>query len=96
MAENAKQRRMRSRRDEQPIVRRRQGAAAQPVRRGVLVRLHAAEALVTHQRYEIAPDSFEPILHAIEQLWIVGLGREIHREINDLGVARHQAMRPPR
>ncbi len=87
---------MRPGRDEQPVLRRHQGSAAQPVRCRVLIRLHAAEALITHQRHEIASDRFEPVLHAIEQLRIVGLGWEIHGEIDDLRMPRHRAVRTPR
>jgi hypothetical protein len=95
-AEDAEQRGMRARCDEQAILRRHQRAAAEPVRGGVLVGLHAAKTLVTHQRDKIAPDRFEAVLHAVQQLRIVGLGRQVHREVDDLRMARHRGVHAPR
>ena len=81
-------------RDEQPILLRNQRAMSQPMRRRVLVGLHAAETLIAHQINQIAAERLQAVLHAVEQFGIVGLGRQVHRQIDDLRVARHRAVPP--
>ena len=83
-AENSEEGRMRTRRDEQPLLLRNQRAVPQPMRCRFLVRLHPAKTLIAHQINKIAAERFQPVLHAIEQFRIVGLGRKIHRQIDDL------------
>ncbi len=56
--------------------------------------MDAAETLIAHQINKIAPKRFEAVLHAIEQFGIVRLGRKIHRQIDDLRMARHRAVTP--
>jgi hypothetical protein len=78
--------------DEQSVLRRNKRPVPEPMRCRILVRLHAAKALIAHQINQIAAERFEAVLHAIKKLRVVGLGRKIHRQIDDLGVTRDRTV----
>jgi hypothetical protein len=86
---------MRTGRNEQAILKRNEGAAAEPVRGRVLVGLHAAEALIAQKRDEVAADDFQTVLHAIEELRIIRLGRQIHRQVDDFRMTSHWTVPTP-
>ena len=87
--EDAEQRRMRAGRHENSFLRRHQCAPAKPARRGVLVGLGAAKTLVAQQRNDIARHEFHARLHALDQVGIDGLRRQVHRQV-DRARRRHR------
>jgi hypothetical protein len=83
-----------ARRDEDAALCRHQRTAAEPARRGILVGLRAAKALVAQQGYDVAQHMFGAGLHPLDQFGIIRLGRQVHRQVD--GTGRKACRRAPR
>ncbi len=83
---------------QQPVRRRREPAPPEPGERRLPVLPRAAEALVAEQVHQVGRHRRQAVPHAPEQLRVLGLGRQVHGEVDQRRAARGRraGAAPPR